>query len=360
MGIREFATQSRFGLFWLRFGGKQEDEQGVRIEDGRVIQGDSALCAADERVPDEGESLLAMSEETHDPDEVFPAVQGDHSGPEEERHVTAENGSTDVITHPGRPVSLERFWTRLEVSGRSKRTIEEYRYEAAWWQKQAAKCGCSMYTLTAGDIDACVKDLHPATLRRKVAFLRTLSRFYARFGHHKLYVEAMKIESPRLPERIPGDRGAKNFLELRTLARDLCDQGDRVGIWIGLQLMAGCRISEIQTAQVAAGAKAIKVIGKGNKERLVPTSTWVLDAMTTIQREGNGGWAKKRGTIWKGLRAVAVERPHSLRHTFASELLRRKKSLEQIRVLLGHVKIDTTTIYAQTQVEADVAEVLDA
>ena len=118
--------------------------------------------------------------------------------------------------------SLERFWTSLKVTGRSKGTIAEYRYDYKFWNARAEALGKTVYTLMISDIEACLEDKHPATVRRKVAFLRTLGKWYLRERSPLLQAEAAKFEAPRLPERIPKDRGSAAFISLLATAKSLC------------------------------------------------------------------------------------------------------------------------------------------
>jgi integrase/recombinase XerD len=130
-------------------------------------------------------------------------------------------------------------------------------------------------------------------------------------------------------------------------------------------LMSGLRISEIRTATIADD-KTVLVLGKGNNERLVPTLPWIIEAMKRIKRQGEGGWAMGRKTIWKRLKTLEITQPHtrktphSLRHTYASELLHRGKPIEKIQVLLGHKQIQSTRIYAKTDVSSDEIDLLDS
>jgi integrase len=148
------------------------------------------------------------------------------------------------------------------------------------------------------------------------------------------------------------------FETLKHKAKELIADNNRIGLWIALKLLCGLRISEIRTAQTA-NKKAIQVIGKGSKERLVPAPEWIISAMNTLQGEGKGGWRQGRIVIWRELSKIGIRNPHSLRHTYASELKRRGKTLDEIQILLGHSSISTTTIYARTDIPHNVIELLD-
>jgi integrase/recombinase XerD len=264
----------------------------------------------------------------------------------------------EKLQRRGRLPKIERFWNFLTASGKAKRTIQEYKYEFGWWTKKAEKLNKTLYTLKISDIESILKDIHPSTARRKISFLKTLSKWYLREGKNRLYVEVSKFISPKIPQRLPSDHGAKKFEEIKKLSKELCDKKERVGIWLGLMIICGLRISEIQTVSVKDDI-FIKVLGKGNKERLVPIPLWLFEALNKIKKNSQRGWAKNRNIVYWHVKKLGFK-PHSLRHTYASELLRRGKNIEEIRVLLGHADISTTSIYARINISADSALLLDS
>jgi len=334
MGLRELTTKFLFGLQ-----NRQKQSNDCLIQDGKVLSAEKVTPAAHQGGGvEQTKPVIATAP-------PLPPTTNDEAEELEQR------------AKSGRLPSLDGFWSYLEVSGRGKRTIEEYRLEWRWWQKKSVAVGKTPYTLRVKDIEASLKGLHPATVRRKVACLRSVGKWYLREGFPRLHTELGKFQSPRLPERLPRDRGAKEFLVLRERAKEFCTERKREGIWLGLMLMSGLRISEIATA--TSGDDNIRVIGKGQKERLVPAPSWVLDAMQAIPRDGKGGWVQGRKVIWKHLKNLGIRRPHGLRHTYASELLRRNKKIEEIRVLLGHARLDATSIYTHLTVPPDVVEVLE-
>jgi site-specific recombinase XerD len=119
-------------------------------------------------------------------------------------------------------------------------------------------------------------------------------------------------------------------------------------------LCCGLRISEIKGVERST-EQNIRVIGKGNKERLLPAPKWLYDA---IADEKNKTWRRTRQLIWKELKEMGVKKPHSLRHTYASELIRCGVPLEEVKELLGHSKMDTTLIYAKIKIPKDVTSKL--
>jgi integrase/recombinase XerD len=129
----------------------------------------------------------------------------------------------------------------------------------------------------------------------------------------------------------------------------------------------GLRVSELtclQLAHIDMAAGLVRVIGKGNKERLVPfgeeARRWVLDWLKVRPTEpvspflfpGRAGRAMSRQNFWLRLKQYAVlanvsplPSPHTLRHAFATHLLNHGADLRAVQMLLGHANITTTEIY---------------
>ena len=135
----------------------------------------------------------------------------------------------------------------------------------------------------------------------------------------------------------------------------------------------GLRISELTNLtvdNVHFSMKLIQIVGKGNKERLIPIgelgAKWLEYYMTTTRpellkkssKETSVIFLNARGTplsrqgIWKNLKQLAREAglsdtitPHTLRHSFATHLLENGADLRVVQELLGHANVSTTQIY---------------
>jgi len=130
---------------------------------------------------------------------------------------------------------------------------------------------------------------------------------------------------------------------------------------------AGLRVSELtglQLAHVDMAAGLVRVIGKGNKERLVPfgeeAARWLqqwlkvrpVEPATSFLFAGRAGKAMSRQNFWLRLKGYAAQAgispspsPHTLRHAFATHLLNHGADLRVVQILLGHANITTTEIY---------------
>jgi integrase/recombinase XerD len=393
IGLRLLSTKLPFGLLCLR-DSKTDDSDQVIIRNGRVIHpaeqdhpSQPSSCAQKSsshndssdvqdvsgRADAAGIGQQADTNKTSDVQKGSADIQCCNTSPTSNKQLKSQplpHSTEEGVSNPepseddpqeikkGRLPKIERFWDHLDVAGRGKRTIQEYQYEWKWWQQQALKKKRTVYTLRLREIEEILKGITSSTTRRKIAFLRTLSKWYLREGRSKLYEETGKITVPKLPKKLPKDKGTEDFEKLREKAKKLISDKDRTGIWIALKLICGLRISEVQTAR-AAGKGFIQVMGKGQKERLIPAPEWIIKGMKKIPADGRGGWRKDRKVIWYHLAKNDLRNPHSLRHTCASELLRRDMKIEEIKEFLGHENIATTNIYARSVVPARAAELLD-
>lgn len=127
----------------------------------------------------------------------------------------------------------------------------------------------------------------------------------------------------------------------------------------------GLRISEAARVEVTAIDSAqgtIRVIGKGNKERLIPLPQPVLIELRRLWSthrhprwlcpNWSGDGPISRQALWETFRAVVREagikrsvRPHSLRHSYATRLLESGVDIRVVQILLGHANIATTAGY---------------
>jgi integrase/recombinase XerD len=214
--------------------------------------------------------------------------------------------------------------------------------------------------------------LRPTSLRRKAASIRAFYRFC--YAEELIDADvAALIDLPRQMQRLPDtlDAGEVAALLESTVGDDVASLRDRA--LLELLYAAGLRVSEalgLDRADVAAGG-FVRVIGKGDKERLVPVGDMAMAALATylLARDEAAGPAVEpssseplflstrgrrldRMSAWRIIRAAALraglsERvtPHTLRHSFATHLLEGGADLRVVQELLGHASITTTQLY---------------
>ena len=204
----------------------------------------------------------------------------------------------------------------------------------------------------------------------EIAALRAFYRFAENEKHLPVNV-AENLALPRRWQRLPK---ALTNAEIDKLLKPepnetkntLCDQAI-----LELAYASGLRLAELRNLrleQLHLEAGFINVIGKGNKERVVPVGRQAVAALNRYLEAGRpklvtprspaNVFLTKRGTafasvtLWlrikQRVRRAGVERnvtPHMLRHSFATHLLEHGADLRVIQELLGHANISTTEVY---------------
>jgi integrase/recombinase XerD len=214
------------------------------------------------------------------------------------------------------------------------------------------------------------KRLSGESVYLEIAALRS---FYRYAENEKLLPVnvAEHLSLPRRWQRLPKaltDTEIKKLLtpEHPETPASLCDQAI-----LELAYASGLRLSELRNLrleQLHFDAGFINVIGKGNKERVVPVGRKAVEAINRYLDAGRPGlvtprspanvFLSKRGTpfaavtLWlrikKRTHRAGISRnitPHMLRHSFATHLLEHGADLRVIQELLGHASISTTEIY---------------
>jgi integrase/recombinase XerD len=214
------------------------------------------------------------------------------------------------------------------------------------------------------------KRLSSESLYVQIAALRA---FYKFAENEKLLPAniAENLSLPRRWQRLPKaltDPEIEKLLkpEIPETPPSLCDQAI-----LELAYASGLRLSElrnIRLEQLQLDAGFVLVIGKGNKERVVPLGRKAVAAMQRYLDAGRPKLVTKRSpgtvfltqrgtpfsavTLWlhikKRVRRSGIARnvtPHMLRHSFATHLLEHGADLRVIQELLGHANISTTEVY---------------
>jgi integrase/recombinase XerD len=214
------------------------------------------------------------------------------------------------------------------------------------------------------------KRLSSESLYLEIAALRALYKFAENEKILPLNV-AENLSLPRRWKRLPkalSDAEIKQLLAPvePVTPESLCDQAI-----LELAYASGLRLSELRNLrleQLHLDAGFVNVIGKGNKERVVPVGRQAVAALNRFIDTGRprlvtpkspaNVFLTRRGTpfaavtLWlhikQRVRHAGVERnitPHMLRHSFATHLLEHGADLRVIQELLGHANIGTTEIY---------------
>jgi integrase/recombinase XerD len=271
---------------------------------------------------------------------------------------------------------IDRFIDALWIEdGLSAQTLAAYRRDLSLlsrWLRSGP--GRGLLEARESDLLAYMAERHQAT--RATTANRRLSVFkrFCRWALRERLIEAdptLKLSAARTPLRVPKVLSEAQVEELLAAPDADTPLGLRDRTMIELMYASGLRVSELvslKTVHLSLDEGALRVTGKGAKERLVPfgaeAHAWVRRYLAEARGailKGQGsdalfvtarGGPMTRQMFWKLIKAHALQAgihaplsPHTLRHAFATHLLNHGADLRAVQMLLGHADISTTTIY---------------
>lgn len=211
------------------------------------------------------------------------------------------------------------------------------------------------------------------SMRSTARLLSSLRRFYG-YALEQNMVDSdptAKVAAPKLGKPLPHTL-SENDVELLLAAPDPDDSlGCRDLAMLELIYACGLRVSELiglDFSQINLSQGVVRVIGKGNKERLVPFGEVASESIECYLKTARGqllgsklcdhlfvsrrGQKMTRQTFWHRIKLYAQQAgvkkhlsPHTLRHAFATHLLAHGADLRTLQLLLGHSDLSTTQIY---------------
>lgn len=216
----------------------------------------------------------------------------------------------------------------------------------------------------------------PASVARKLASLRSFFQYYVRKGHLNNN-PAKDVASPKVPRRLPNFLSVDEIFRLLEGPKGIATLAVRDRAILELLYASGLRVSELvglNLENIDFSQNMIRVIGKGNKERVVPigskakeTLQKFVDIRAELLDEGvqtNAVFVNRRGgrltprsverLIQKYIKICGISKkvtPHVIRHTFATHLLNAGADLRGIQELLGHSSLSTTQKYTHVSVD---------
>jgi integrase/recombinase XerC len=216
------------------------------------------------------------------------------------------------------------------------------------------------------------------SINRKIATLRKYFKFLLQEGEIEIN-PASKINTPRIPKNLPvvvEDAKLTQMLDDNIVfSNDF--KGLRDKLIIEMLFGTGMRLSEmmgVKDSDINIYEGTIKVLGKRNKERIIPINSELKLLIAEYQElkkkqdffhnnstalivtdKGANAYGKLIYlTVQKYLSYISTQTkrsPHVLRHTFATSLLNRGADLNAIKELLGHANLSATQIYTHNSVE---------
>ena len=220
------------------------------------------------------------------------------------------------------------------------------------------------------DIEKYIRSLNKSskTISHVISSLKSFYNYYMRMGNIKSN-PTDEIDRPKIEKKIP------EFLTLEEISSLLNFKVNnefeaRNKAILELLYSSGLRISELTSLELSnidLDECLVRVMGKGSKERIVPLGDYAIEALkeyiyfyrpmlnknnSSYIFLNNRGGILSRQFIFKVIKEECIKKgirknvsPHTLRHTFATHLLKNGADLRIIQELLGHENLSTTQIY---------------
>jgi len=281
---------------------------------------------------------------------------------------------------------LENYYSALiALERRAPLTAETYRFEIRRfldWLEGEKLFLASNESESIGEKPVGVSDVTRYLARRRlndgidsrsvakaISALRSFARFLDDSGFTGLSGLASLLQIPRKVDRLPEVHRKEDVDKLLQGIETDSVSGIRNRALYELIYSAGLRISEavhLNTEDLFLSKNMARVTGKGSKERLVVFGPEALHWIKRYLQEARpqllgmrkskalflnrDGKRLSRKGIWKNYKPIAIKaglstKLHTMRHTFATELLAGGADLRSVQELLGHAEISTTQIY---------------
>ncbi|MET0636176.1 MAG: tyrosine-type recombinase/integrase [Chitinophagaceae bacterium] len=218
--------------------------------------------------------------------------------------------------------------------------------------------------------------LSSKTISRKISTLKSFFKYHLRLGAISQAPTA-NIISPKIKKRLPV---FVKESETEVLLQSVRSSSEDWKTYNGKMIMVlfystGMRLSELigmKESQVDTDRRQIKVLGKGNKERVIPVSPQLMQDLEEYQRlkrkefespepfllvteKGRKLYPKYAYLLVRSCLEQAgtldKKSPHVLRHTFATHLMNNGADLNAVKELLGHSSLASTQVYTHTTID---------
>ena len=220
-------------------------------------------------------------------------------------------------------------------------------------------------------------DVTARTINRKISTLRSFFKYLLKLGKIE-NTPLFNIHPPKISKRLPVFIKEKdlanlaNALNINTEDWDSLNTKMLITIFYGTGMRLGEVIS-LRERQVDFSRRQLKVLGKGNKERILPASNELLDSIKSyinekrkflektddvllVTSKGRKLYPKYAYNLVKRILSNEVKTldkksPHVFRHTFATHLMNNGANLDAVKELLGHASLASTQVYTHNTIE---------
>ena len=277
---------------------------------------------------------------------------------------------------------LEQFIKYLTFEKRySQHTIIAYKNDIIQYQQHLTSLETEIQLANHQNIRSWIIDLMDNSLdaksiNRKISTLRS---FYKFLQKEKVITDnpVQKVLAPKTAKKLPvfiTDDKLTTLLDSNSFSDDF--EGLRDKLVLELLFGTGIRLSELlglKTSNVYLNEKTVKVLGKRNKERIIPINLTLTNLLNhyiveknnqdysnnpevlIVTNTGAKGYPKLiYRIVQKYLSLISTQEkksPHILRHSFATSLLNKGADINAIKDLLGHANLAATQIYTHNSIE---------
>ncbi len=266
---------------------------------------------------------------------------------------------------------LDHYWLS---SGASKNTLSAYRSDLMLYSKWLDKLSLESSS------DASIlkyfqyRQVSPSTQARILTCFRI---FYQYLVSQKLTDTnpTTKLHHPKQVQKLPVFLSIKEVEKLLDAPDQKTIFGMRDRAMLELLYSCGLRVTELVSLEyhhININDEYIRILGKGNKERLLPMGDLAIEYLSQYEKEArpflikkgqtDGYFLSNRGSnmsrqnffymIKSYAQKAGIDKslsPHSLRHAFATHLVQQGADLRSVQLMLGHSDISTTQIYTHIQ-----------
>ena len=273
--------------------------------------------------------------------------------------------------------AIDRFVDSLWAQkGLADLTLRAYRQDLRQFSRWLAERGGSLDQADSASIQQFLgtRFERGASARSNARLLSTLKQYYrhlVRVGARQDNPTAL-VSAPKIHRSLPQSLSETEVEKLLAAPDIDSPYGLRDRCMLELMYGSGLRVSELvglRLDQINANLGLVRLVGKGNKERVVPVGEEALhwlerylgQARPELQRAktiddalflSSRGTAITRQAFWQNIKRHLLNAgvktlfsPHSLRHAFATHLLNHGADLRSVQMLLGHSSLSTTQIY---------------
>lgn len=265
------------------------------------------------------------------------------------------------------PEKIETYLSSKRLEGLSEKTLGGYKSELRVFSSYCQKATVLVTTADIRSYLASFKSAMMSTIGTKLSVLRS---FFGWLVKEEILLRnpTGKVNSPKKPKRLPKGLSIEELETVRESCKTL-----RQRAFLEVFYSTGCRLSEIVNMDkndINIQNMSVKVIGKGDKERIVYLSFKALhhlkrylnsrtddcEALFVTERKphhrmGNRAIQREIDKIEKASQIKKPLHPHIMRHTFATLSMDAGIELADLQHLMGHSNPGTTLIYSQVSEE---------